>query len=166
MLENAIIRPAEFRDCPQIAEIYNRYILETTITFETEAVGEEEILRRMKAITDAGMPYHVCEADGRIVGYSHVHPWKQSAAYCKTLETTVYLRPECKGAGLGRRLMEPLIDDCRRQGYSALIACITADNAESISFHLRLGFSQVSRFTRVGYKFGQWLDVVDLELLL
>ena len=62
--------------------------------------------------------------------------------------------------------MTHMIDECRRQGYHALIACITADNLSSLRFHQRLGFRQVSRFLEVGRKFDRWLDVIDLELSL
>lgn len=62
--------------------------------------------------------------------------------------------------------MTHLIDECRRQGYHALIACITADNYPSLRMHESLGFRQVSRFPKVGRKFGRWLDVIDLELIL
>lgn len=84
----------------------------------------------------------------------------------KTLETTVYLAPEACHKGIGPLLMTHLIDECRRQGYHALIACITADNLSSLRFHQRLGFRQVSRFSEVGRKFDRWLDVIDLELIL
>ncbi len=80
--------------------------------------------------------------------------------------TTVYLTPEACHKGIGPLLMTHLIDECRRQGYHALIACITADNLSSLRFHQRLGFCQVSRFPKVGRKFGRWLDVIDLELIL
>ena len=62
--------------------------------------------------------------------------------------------------------MEKLVDECRRRGFKALIACITGENEASIAFHRRLGFEQVSLFRSVGYKHGRWLDVVDMELLL
>ena len=62
--------------------------------------------------------------------------------------------------------MTHLIDECRRQCYHALIACITADNLSSLQFHHRLGFRQVSRFSEVGRRFDRWLDVIDLELVL
>ena len=81
-------------------------------------------------------------------------------------KTTVYLAPEACRKGLGQLLMTHLIDECRRQGYHALIACITADNLPSLRFHHRLGFRQVSRFSEVGRKFDRWLDVIDLELIL
>lgn len=81
-------------------------------------------------------------------------------------KTTVYLAPEACYKGIGQLLMTHLIDECRRQGYHALIACITADNLSSLRFHHRLGFRQVSLFSEVGRKFDRWLDVIDLELML
>lgn len=80
--------------------------------------------------------------------------------------TTVYLTPEACHKGIGPLLMTHLIDECRCQGYHALIACITADNLSSLRFHQRLCFRQVSRFSEVGRKFDRWLDVIDLELIL
>ena len=91
---------------------------------------------------------------------------RKSAAYRYTLETTVYLSPDYLGRGIGKRLMRELIEACRRNGYRALIACITAGNEASIALHTGLGFKQVSHFEQVGRKFGRWLDVVDYELLL
>lgn len=101
-----------------------------------------------------------------IFKYCYAHLWKEREAYSKTLETTVYLAPEACHKGIGPLLMTHLIDECRRQGYHALIACITADNLSSLRFHQRLGFRQVSRFSEVGRKFDRWLDVIDLELIL
>ena len=85
-------------------------------------------------------PYFVYEVDGRVVGYCYAHAWKE--------------------------LMQRLIGECRKEGYHALIACITARNEISNSLHLQLGFKPVSHFEKVGMKFGRWLDVFDYELLL
>jgi len=101
-----------------------------------------------------------------VAGYCYAHGWKTKAAYRYTLETTVYLSPDYFGRGIGKRLMRELIEACRRNGYRALIACITAGNEASIALHTGLGFKQVSHFEQVGRKFGRWLDVVDYELLL
>ena len=108
----------------------------------------------------------MAENNGKLIGYCYAHPWKERAAYCKTLETTIYLASEAKGKGLGTRLMDRLIDECRNRGYHVLIACITAENEESCQFHERLGFKKVSHFEQVGQKFGRWLDVADYELIL
>lgn len=162
---NGFLRPVTLADARRIAAIYNRYIADTTITFETEPVTPEEMRSRIEAISSA-FPYFVYEYDGEIIGYCYVHFWKEREAYSKTLETTVYLAPEACGKGVGSLLMSRLIDECRHQGYHIMIACITADNLPSLKFHHRLGFRQVSRFSEVGRIFDRWLDVIDLELVL
>lgn len=160
-----MIREVRPDDAAQIAGIYNRYILETTISFETQPLSAEDMRKRIEEISSY-FPYLVAENNGKLIGYCYAHPWKERAAYCKTLETTIYLASEAKGKGLGARLMTQLIKECRNRGYHALIACITAENEESCQFHERLGFKKVSHFEQVGQKFGRWLDVADYELIL
>lgn len=157
------VKPQE--DAAAITAIYNEYILHSTISFETEPLTIEAMRDRIAHIAET-YPYFVAEEEGVITGYCYAHPWKERAAYGHTLETTVYLSPEYQSRGTGRQLMSRLIDECRHRGYRALIACITGNNEASRTFHARLGFKQVSLFTEVGYKLGQWLDVVDYELLL
>lgn len=160
-----MIREVRPDDAAQIAGIYNRYILETTISFETQPLSAEDMRIRIEEISSY-FPYFVAKNNGKLTGYCYAHPWKERAAYCKTLETTIYLASEAKGRGLGTRLMTQLIKECRNRGYHALIACITAENEESCQFHERLGFKKVSHFEQVGQKFGRWLDVADYELIL
>lgn len=162
---NGFIRLVRLDDAERIASIYNKYVSATTITFETEPVTTEEMRGRVETISSA-FPYFVYEYDGVVLGYCYAHLWKEREAYSKTLETTVYLAPETCHQGIGSQLMRHLIEDCRRRGYHALIACVTADNLSSLQFHRRLGFRQVSIFTEVGRKFDRWLDVIDLELVL
>lgn len=153
-------------DAPAITAIYNRYILDTTISFETEALSSETMLQRINDISGE-YPYYVyATPDGTIGGYCYAHRWKEREAYSRTLETTIYLAPEFQHLGIGRRLMQHLIDECRKRGFVALIACITGGNEASIGLHKALGFEQRSHFKNVGMKFGRMLDVVDLELLL
>lgn len=159
------IRAVRLSDAAAIAEIYHHYVTETTVSFELEPPTVEQMQERIRSISKAH-PYYVCEQAGRILGYCYVHPWKERQAYCHTMEVTIYLRPDAKGRKLGSRLMETLLADCRRRGYRALIACITEENTASVAFHKRFGFEQVSCFKVVGQKFGRWLDVVDLELVL
>lgn len=122
-------------------------------------------MRSRIAGISARFPYLVCEEGGR-VPVTLCTRLENKAAYRYTLETTVYLSPDYLGRGIGKRLMRELIEACRRNGYRALIACITAGNEASIALHTGLGFKQVSHFEQVGRKFGRWLDVVDYELLL
>ena len=160
-----MIRKVKPADSKAIAVIYNKYITDSTVTFETHPVSENEMERRIFDIASR-YPYLVCETGQGVVGYAYAHTWKEKAAYDKTWETTVYLSPQYQGKGMGKQLMDRLIDECRKQGCHVLIACITAENEGSIAFHRKLGFKQVSCFEKVGVKFGRGLDVVDYELLL
>lgn len=159
------IRPVSLSDAEAIVEIYNHFITDTTITFETEPVTKEEMTRRIREIS-AHFPYFVYERGGKILGFCYAHLWKERAAYSKTLETTVYLHRDATHQGIGSLMMRHLIDLCRTQGYHALIACITQGNETSIRMHEKLGFRQAAEYKQVGNKFGRWLGVVDMELLL
>ena len=144
-----MIRKVRKEDTPAITAIYNHYIAHTTITFELEPV-----------------PYFVYETEGQIAGYCYVHGWKEKAAYNQSAETTIYLAPSHTGKGIGKELMLHLIEECRRYGLHALIACITEGNEASYALHEKLGFEKVSYFREVGRKFGKWLGIVDYELIL
>ena len=159
-------RKIEEHDIPQITELYNWYIVNGVESFETEPLTVDEMRRRVEEIS-ARFPYYVAvDEEGRVEGYCYAHPWKERAAYSNTLETTIYLDPHAKRRGTGTALMNLLVNDCRRLGFKALIACITGCNEASIAFHAKLGFERASLFRSVGYKHGRWLDVVDMELML
>lgn len=165
MTSDLILRDARPADAEAIAAIYAPYVRETTVSFEEEPVSAEAMARRL-AVFARHWPVLVAERGGRVVGYCYAHPWKERAAYALTLETTIYLEPSACGGGIGPMLMRRLADECRLRGAHALVACITDDNAASIAMHRRLGFREVSHFTEVGRKFGRWLGVVDMEMIL
>lgn len=160
-----MIREITVQDAPAIAKIYNEYVQNSVISFETEPVSVPEMRRRIEEIS-ARYPYLVYEEAGIIVGYCFAHGWKTRAAYSRTWETTVYVDATAQGKGIGSELMRLLIERCRMAGAHALVACITGSNEKSIMLHQRLGFQRVSNFRQVGMKFGRWLDVVDFQLLL
>ncbi|MBE6318287.1 MAG: N-acetyltransferase [Bacteroidales bacterium] len=160
-----MIRNVKASDASAIVEIYNEYILNTTISFEMEPLSVEQMRQRIEDIS-AHCPYLVWEEDDEIAGYCYAHPWKERAAYHNTLETTIYLSPRHFLKGIGTKLMKQLIEDCRQAGFKVLIACITANNEVSIEMHRRLGFKKVSHFEQVGEKLDQLLDVIDMQLIL
>ena len=118
-----MIREVRPEDTGSITAIYNEYVAHSVITFETEPVREEEMRSRITGIV-SHFPYFVYETEGKIAGYCYAHAWKERAAYRYTLETTVYLASEYQGKGIGKQLMQTLINECRHRGYHALIACI------------------------------------------
>lgn len=160
-----MIRPATINDAAAIVAIYNEYVLNTTITFEVDAVSVDEMAQRIAEFS-ANHPYLVYEDGGKVLGYAYAHQWKARAAYAHTWETTVYVKSDARHRGIGSLLMNELIGASRQAGVRVLIACITEENAPSVALHKMLGFQQVSCFKQVGYKFNRWLGVSDFELIL
>ena len=119
-----MIRIAEERDIPAILEIYGPYVLNTTITFEYDVPTREEFTRRFRDITRQ-FPWLVYEEDGEILGYAYASAPYARAAYAWCAEPSVYLKPEARGRGIGRKLYAALeqILDC--QGYQVLYALVT-----------------------------------------
>lgn len=160
-----MIRSVKCSDAAAVAAIYNDYVLNTTITFETESVSVCEMEQRI-AVFSSNFPYFVFEEDGVVLGYAYAHLWRARAAYSKTWETTIYIKSDCRRRGIGNRLLTTLIETCRDRGAHTLIACVTEDSLPSVALHEKHGFLQVSKFSQVGYKFGRWLGVADFELIL
>ena len=159
-----MIRKVKPEDAHDIALIYNHYIENSTITFETSPVTTEDMANRIADISGK-YPFFVYEESGIVVGYCYAASWKKKAAYNKTVESTVYIDKDFQGKGIGRALMNKLINELKERSFHAVIACITIPNPSSVKLHEELGFRQVSEFKEVGYKFGKWLDVGDWELL-
>lgn len=102
-------------DAAEIAAIYNYYIRESVATFDTEEWQTEKMEQRIITLSSS-YPYIVYRTeDGKIAGFCYAHPWKEKDAYSRTLETTVYVSPEHTGRGIGQKLMEELIDICRKK---------------------------------------------------
>jgi L-amino acid N-acyltransferase YncA len=162
-----VLRPATPVDIAAITAIYRPAVLAGTASFELEPPGEDEMLRRFRAITDAGYPYFVAELDGRVAGYAYVNAYRTRPAYRFTVEDSVYMAPDAQGKGIGRALLERLIATCRDDGFRLMIAVI-GDSAQfaSIRLHRRAGFRFCGTIHSVGYKFNRWLDSVIMELPL
>ena len=115
-IEEIVIRPVQDEDFPAITEIYNYYVLKGEQSFETEAVTAEEMQQRAFIIT-IDSHYLVAVSGGTILGFCYAHKWKERAAYSNTLETTIYLSKDARHRGVGKLLMERLIESCRQDGY-------------------------------------------------
>jgi L-amino acid N-acyltransferase YncA len=160
------IRPAKESDAADIVGIYNLYVLETCITFETEPVEAAEMAQRIRETLEARLPWLVAEASGRVVGYAYASKWKGRCAYRYSVESTVYLDPARTGKGLGLRLYASLIDAIRACSMHAVIGGVALPNPASVGLHERLGFKKVAHFEQVGYKQDRWVDVGYWQLLL
>jgi phosphinothricin acetyltransferase len=160
------IRPAAPADAARICAIYNHYVTTTTVSFEEDAVGEQEMAQRIADVAAAGLPWLVLEVDGTLVGYAYATKWRVRPAYRYSVESTVYLDRDCTGRGLGRALYASLLDELRRRELHLVIGGIAQPNAGSVGLHEALGFRKVAHFSEVGMKFGRWVDVGYWELRL
>lgn len=158
------LRPATAADLPAITALYALEVGEGVATYEYEAPGVEEMGRRWAAVRAQGYPYVVAELDGRFVGYAYASSWRSRDGYRWTVEDTVYVAPEAQGRGVGRALLQHLIDACTALGYRQMIAVIgDRTNTASIALHERLGFRTVGVFEGAGRKHGRWLDTVQMQ---
>jgi phosphinothricin acetyltransferase len=159
------LRPAVLADAPGITEIYNHYIIHTVITFEEETLAVTAVEDRIRAAITR-YPWFVWEEGGTIAGYAYAHAWHERGAYRYAAEDSVYLKPGWEGRGIGRRLLEKVIEELRKQEFHVLMAAITVPNAASVGLHERLGFKKTGQFNEIGFKLGKWLDVGYWELML
>lgn len=161
------VRPARREDCPAILEIYNEAVLTTTASYDYEPRTLEHRVQWFEAHERDGFPMFVAESsEGRVVGWSALNKYHDRIGYRFTTENSIYIAEAFRGQGIGKQLLEPLIDVARQKGLRAIIACIDAANEASVRLHARYGFETVGHFKQVGFKFGRWLDVVYMEKLL
>jgi L-amino acid N-acyltransferase YncA len=109
------------------------------------------------------MPHIVAEERGLVLGYAYAVPFRKRPAYRYTAKHSIYIHHEHLRRGLGRRLMEALIDACAAAGFRQMIGYIDAANAASLAIHDNFGFRRVGHLPQVGYKFGRWTDSVMVQ---
>lgn len=161
-----IIRSAVIDDLPGILEIYNHAIIHTTSVYSEYPHTYDMRLTWYNDRIGSGFPVFVAEADGQIVGFSTFGHFRVWPCYRHTVEHSVYVHIDHRGKGISKLLLQPLIDRAREMKMHAMIAGIDAENAVSYKLHQSFGFVEVAHFKEVGFKFGRWLDLKFMELLL
>ena len=161
------IRPARPGDIPAIAAIYQEAVRTGTASWELEPPTEAEMLKRFETITSGGYSYLVAEMGGSLAGYAYVNAYRPRLAYRYTVENSIYIDPARQGQGIGKRLLQALIDDCARRGFRQMVAVIgDSDNVGSRKLHTALGFTLIGVAPALGYKFDRWLDQVLMQRAL
>jgi phosphinothricin acetyltransferase len=160
-----VIRPASPADADAIVRIYNPYVLETTISFETGPVPAGVMAERLRRTLE-GHPWLVLEEDGAVLGYAYGSRFKEREAYRFAVETTVYVAQGHARQGIGTRLYQALLPDLRARGFHTALAVIALPNDASVSLHERFGYRKVAHFPEVGWKFSRWIDVGTWALRL
>jgi phosphinothricin acetyltransferase len=160
------VRPATSRDIPDMLEIYNHYVANSTVTFDEDALTLREMRSKFRHVVDElHYPWLVAVSPtGMILGYTFVTPWKQKAAYRFTVEDSIYLSPAATGKGIGKALLGRMLDEAAEAGIKEVISVIADRGADaSIQMHKNFGFTEVGRMGKVGFKFGRWLGTVLLQ---
>lgn len=156
------IRAAELNDVPSITEIYNEAVLNTTATFDTEI---KTLDNRIEWFNQHGAQHPVLVAivKGEVAAWASLSRWSDRAAYDTTAEESVYVSKEFRNKGIGKQLLKAIVAEGARTGKVNLIARITTDNESSIHIHRECGFANVGVLTKVGNKFGRYLDVLMMQ---
>jgi phosphinothricin acetyltransferase len=158
------VRPADTRDAAAIARVYNQGIAERRATFETEPRSVAEIEARLR--DQLRYPTLVAERDGEVVGWATVSSYRPRACYSGIGEFSIYLDRDARGAGIGRRLLEALVDEARGRGYWKLVARIFPFNEASRRLCATCGFREVGIYEKHGRLDGRWTDVIIVERLI
>lgn len=161
-----MIRDAETEDAPEIAAIYNDAALHSTTFWNATPVDALERAEWIAARRAAGLPVLVLEEGGAVLGYASYGPFRPQEGFRATVENSVYLAQRARGGGRGRALMVQLIAHARAAEIHAMVAAIDAENAPSIALHAKLGFETIGTLPQVGQKFGRWLDLTLMQLIL
>jgi len=162
---NPVVRDAVRRDAGDLMRIYNREVLETTATLDAEPRTLEE-QQHWLAERSLGHAVLVAELDGVVAGFASLSAFKLRAAYRPTVENSIYIDPVFQRQGLGLLLMTAIVDRARLHGFHSVIARIADGNPGSITLHEHLGYRMVGVEKEVGRKFGRWLDVTEMQLML
>ncbi len=162
------IRFSEHADLTAIAAIYAHHVLHGFGSFEEIPPDAEELAKRRHEILARGLPYLVAsDGAGGVLGYAYASPYRTRSAYRFTVEDSIYVAADAARRGIGRMLLEALIDRCTQLGYRQMIAVIgDSGNQGSIGLHRALGFAQTALLPTIGFKRGRWVDCVMMQRAL
>lgn len=161
-----IIRPAKTEDLPSILEIVNHAILYTTAIYDYAARTLEEQQVWFEEKQASKFPVIVAEFDNEVIGFGTYGTFRVKIGYRFTVEHSVYVNDKATGKGIGKLLLQRLIDLAKEQQHHSMIGVIDASNSGSIAFHKKFGFEEAGVLKEAGYKFDKWLDVSLMQLLL
>ena len=164
-----IVRDAVAVDVPALADLYNAWIPTRTITWTEEPVTQGNRLAWLQRQAADGLPVLVADEAGDVLGFAAYEYFRGEGkwpGYRLTMEQSIHVREDSWGRGVGRALIEALLERARSAGVHVMVAAIDGENVESLKFHERLGFVEVARMPQTGVKFGRWLDLVLMQRLL
>lgn len=160
------VRKASMDDLPTMLVIYNDVIINTTAVYDYTPHTLEMRKQWYIAKEDGGFPVLVAVEDTNVIGFGSLGPFRNWAAYKYSVEDSIYVAAGQRGKGIGKLLLPPLIRAAEEMNMHTIIAGIDDTNIPSLRLHEKFGFKEVAHFKQVGYKFGRWLDLKFLQLML
>jgi L-amino acid N-acyltransferase YncA len=164
--KSLVIRDVTLKDLPGILEIYNHAIIHTTSVYSEQPHTLDMRLAWYNDRISNGFPVFVADLNGQVVGFSTYGHFRAWPCYRYTVEHSVYVHIDHRGKGISKLLLQPLIDRAKEMKLHAMIAGIDGENEVSYRLHQSFGFVEVAHFKEVGFKFGRWLDLRFMELIL
>lgn len=161
-----LIRDATAADFPAITAIYNEIVATSTAIYNDCPSTLDERLAWWQSRRDAGYPVLVAEDSGQVLGFGSFGDFRPWPGYRFAVEGTIHLRAEARGRGVGRLLLDQLVDSARGVGKHTMVAGVDSENLASQRFLLRYGFVQAGRLPEVGHKFGRFLDLLFFHYFL
>jgi phosphinothricin acetyltransferase len=160
------IRTAKESDVGAICSIYNHYVINSVVTFDTAEQSHEDRLRWLQLHEQENLPVLIAELNGEIIGWASLSYYHSRCAYRTTVEFSIYLSPNAIGKGVGPRLLAELIALGRSRGYHCIVGLICSENETSIRMSHAFGFETVGELKEVGRKFDRWLNVTFVQKIL
>jgi L-amino acid N-acyltransferase len=161
-----VIRDATENDLPAINDIYNEEVMIGTATWDEEPWTFGQRREWFSKLGDESTPVLVAEVNGVVRGFAYLSWYRPKSGYRYTREDTIYIHRDCRARGLGTPLLSALLQRARAAKMHLLVAVITSDNEASISLHRGLGFEESGRLRECGFKFGKWLDIVEMTKVI
>ncbi len=161
------ICPAQYTDIPAILEIYNDAVLNTTASWDYESATLEQRTQWFQQHQQQGFPVLVAlDETQQVVGWGYLSKFREKIGYQYTVEHSVYVASGHRGQGIGRLIVQSMMDEAQRMGKHVMIGGVEKTNEASLRLHRVLGFEEVAQFKQVGYKFDRRLDLVFLQKIL
>ncbi len=162
-----LLRDATEADLPALLDIHNNAVRTLAAVWSAQEDSFEDRQNWFRERKAADFPIIVMEDEaGDVVAYGSYGRFRGRDGYDLTIEHSVYVAPKAQGNGIGKTILQELIEIAKRQGYHVLVGAIDGGNAASIGLHKAFGFEEVGHMPQVGKKFGRWLDLALLTLIL
>ena len=161
------IKPFTEAQLPEILEIFNDAILNSTCMYEYKPRNIQVMNDWYNDKVKGNYPLiGLFDQHGALLGFGTYGPFRVRPAYKYTIEHSVYVRADMRGKGYGKILLKEIIECAIKQDYHTIVAGIDADNKTSIILHEKLGFEHAGTIKQAGFKFNRWLDLAFYQLVL